>query len=101
MLRDKGIEEPGTISADVPVCAELLIEIQGDNFAYAAQAIGANSHQALIRTSAPLCLGTPVTIYLTQTGRSATGRIISETRELSHFEVEFTTSDPPGLGVQW
>lgn len=93
MLRDKCLAEPKTILGEVPVAAELLIEIRGENFVYAGQAIGASSRRAQIKTSAPLCLGTEVTVYVAETGRSATGRIISETQGLSHFGVEFTLFD--------
>ena len=85
----KGIDERGTISGNVPVWAELLIEIRGERFAYAGEAIGWTARQALIRTSAPLSLGSEITIHVPRTGRSTPGRIVSETRELSHFGVEF------------
>lgn len=96
MLPDKCLAESKTILGEVPVAAELLIEIRGENFVYAGQAIGASSRRAQIKTSAPLCLGTEVTVYVAETGRSATGRIISETQGLSHFGVEFTLFDACG-----
>lgn len=83
MLPDKCLAERKTILGEVPVAAELLIEIRGENFVYAGQAIGASSRRAQIKTSAPLCLGTEVTVYVAETGRSATGRIISETQGFS------------------
>lgn len=68
--------------------AELLIELPGERFVYAGQAIAGNSRQALIRTSAPLGVDTEVTIHIPSTGQSAVGRIVSEARELSHFGIE-------------
>ena len=89
----KGRDEHASISGDVAISAELLIEIQGEDFAYAGEAIGWNSHQALIRTSAPLALGTEITIYVPRTGRSTPALIVSETREPSHFGVELAAPD--------
>src|ERR1051326_8708272 len=93
MRSAKGIHEPIDIPGDTPVSAELLIEIRGERFAYAGEAIGWNARQALIRTSAPLTLGTEVTIHMPGTGRSTPGLIVSEARELSHFGVELSVPD--------
>ncbi|HKR31706.1 MAG TPA: hypothetical protein VJT08_14590 [Terriglobales bacterium] len=81
MLRDKCLAEPKTILGEVAVAAELLIEIRGENFVYAGQALGASSRRAQIKTSAPLCFGTEVTVYVAETGRSATGRIIRKPKD--------------------
>lgn len=75
------------------IATELLIEIQGERFVYAGEAIGWNARQALIRTSAPLALGTEVTVHVPGTGRSMPGLIVSEARELSHFGVELAAPE--------
>lgn len=93
MRSAKDISELANIPGDARVWAELLIEIQGERFAYAGEAIGWNARQALIRTSAPLTLGTEITIHVPRTGRSTPGLIVSEARELSHFGVELAAPD--------
>jgi hypothetical protein len=93
MRSAKDINELGNIPGEARISAELLIEIQGERFAYAGEAIRWNARQALIRTSAPLALGTEVTIHVPRTGRSTPGLIVSEARELSHFGVELAAPD--------
>jgi hypothetical protein len=56
---------------------DVLIEVQGEDFAYAGETVRVSLHGALIRTSAPLQLGTPVTVYVHRTGKSAAARIVS------------------------
>ena len=89
----KTIDELFNIPVNIGISAELLIEIQGERFAYAGEAIGWNSRQALIRTSAPLALGSEITIHVPRTGRSTPGVIVSEARQLSHFGVELAAPD--------
>lgn len=57
---------------------DLLIEIRGERFAYAAHAIGMIDRGMLIKTSAPLGLGTEVIVHMHSSGRSASARIVSE-----------------------
>jgi hypothetical protein len=89
----KGMDELANVSGDVAIWAELLIEIQGQCFAYAGEAIGWNSREVLIRTSAPLALGSEITIHVPRTGRSTPALIVSEAREVSHFGVDLTAPD--------
>ena len=68
-------------SATIPrrstrVETDVLIEVQGEGFAYAGETVTVNLHGALIRTSAPLAIGTPVTIHVHRTGRSAPAHIV-------------------------
>ena len=93
MRSAKGINELANIPGDTRVSAELLIEIQGERFAYAGEAIDWNARQALIRTSAPLAVGTEVTIHVPRTGRSTPGLIVAKARELSHFGVALAAPD--------
>jgi len=56
---------------------DVLIEVRGEDFAYAGETVRVSLHGALIRTSAPLQLGTPVTVYVHRTGKSAQAHIVS------------------------
>ena len=56
---------------------DVLIEVRGEDFAYAGETIRVSFHGALIRTSAPLEIGTPVTVYVHRTGKSAPAHIVS------------------------
>ncbi|PYY13374.1 MAG: hypothetical protein DMG60_22105 [Acidobacteria bacterium] len=56
---------------------DVLIEVQGEGFAYAGETLRVSLHGALIRTSAPLEIGTPVTLYVHRTGKSALAHIVS------------------------
>ena len=79
------MEQPETAQWDDPTTArrstrietDVLIEVQGDGFAYAGETLRVSLHGALIRTSAPLEVGTPVTVYVHRTGRSAPAHIVS------------------------
>ena len=72
---------------------DLPIEIRGERFAYTAHASGMIDRGMLIKTSAPLGLGTEVIVYTHRGGRSASARIVSQARELSHCGVELTSPD--------
>jgi PilZ domain len=62
---------------------DVLIEVQGDGFAYAGETVRVSLHGALIRTSAPLQVGTPVTVYVHRTGKSAQAQIVSVVHDTS------------------
>src|SRR5437762_1404994 len=53
------------------VAADILIEVQGDRFAYAGETVTVNLHGALIRIAAPLKLEDRITLYVHSTGKSA------------------------------
>ena len=68
---------------------DVLVELQGEQFAYAGETLVVNLHGALIRTSAPLELGNIVTIHVQQTGKVAPGRVVFASYENSpHYGVE-------------
>ena len=68
---------------------DVLVELQGERFAYAGETAVVNLHGALIRTSANLELGTPVTIHVYRTGKAAPGRIVFASYDSSpHYGVE-------------
>jgi hypothetical protein len=58
------------------VQTDVLIEVQGEGFAYAGETVTVNLHGALIRTSAALAIGTLVTIHVHRTGKSAPAHIV-------------------------
>jgi len=62
---------------------DVLIEVQGDGFAYAGETVRVSLHGALIRTSAPLEVGTPVTVYVHRTGKSSQAHIVSVVHDTS------------------
>ena len=73
---------------------DVLIEVQGDGFAYAGETLRVSLHGALIRTSAPLEVGTPVTVYVHRTGKSASAHIVSVIHDVSsRYGIEL---DQPG-----
>ena len=68
---------------------DVLVELQGERFAYAGETSVVNLHGALIRTAAPLELGTQITIHVQQTGKAAPGRVVFASYELPvHYGVE-------------
>jgi len=68
--------------------ADVLIELQGERFAYAGEAITVNLHGALVRVAAPLKLGDRITIHVHHTGRSAGGGVVFADYEQSRFGIE-------------
>lgn len=76
------------------IAAAVLIEVQGDGFAHAGEAVKVNLHGALIRTAASLELGSPITIHVPRTGKSAHGRIVFASYENSpHYGIELDRPD--------
>lgn len=68
---------------------DVLVELQGERFAYAGETSVVNLHGALIRTAAPLQLGMPVTIHVHRTGKAAAGRVVFASYETPpHYGVE-------------
>lgn len=68
---------------------DVLVELKGEQFAYAGETSIVNLHGALIKTAALLELGTQVTIHVHQTGKAASGRVV------------FASYDnPPHYGVE-
>lgn len=73
--------------------SDVLIEVQGENFAYAGEAIILNLHGALVRVAAPLKLGESITIHVHGTGKSALASIVFADYETSQFGVELDCPD--------
>lgn len=70
------------------ITTDILIEVQGEGFAYAGQTVTVNVHGALIRTSAPLKLGDQITLHVHLTGQSTIATVVFAIEELSHFGIE-------------
>ena len=76
------------------VQTDVLIEVKGEDFAYAGETVTVNLHGALIRTSAALEVGLPVKIHVHTTGKSAQGRIvIAGSNADSRYGVELDEPD--------
>jgi hypothetical protein len=84
------------------VAADVLIEVQGERFAYAGETVIVNLHGALVRIAAPLKLGDRITLYVHRTGRSASAGVVFADYEATKFGVELDSpeniwgmADPP------
>jgi len=75
------------------VAADILIEVQGERFAYAGETVMVNLHGALIRIAASLKLGERITLHLHNTGRSAAAAVVFADYEASHFGIELETPE--------
>lgn len=71
---------------------DVLVEVQGEGFAYAGETITVNLHGALVRIAAPLKRGDRVTIHVHRTGKSATGAVVFASGE-SQFGIELEMPD--------
>jgi len=74
------------VKADV--AADVLIEVQGERFAYAGETVTVNLHGALVRITAPLKLGERVNLYVHRTGRSVGAGVVFADYEASQFGIE-------------
>jgi len=70
------------------ISIDVLVEVQGDGFAYAGETITVNLHGALVKIAAPLNVGDRVTLYVHRTGKSAPGRVVFADAGSSQFGVE-------------
>lgn len=68
--------------------ADILIEVQGDSFAYAGETITVNLHGALVRIAAPLKPGDSITVHVHRTGMSAQARVVFAEDELKQVGIE-------------
>ena len=72
---------------------DVLIELQGERFAYAGETLTVNLHGALVRTSAPLQIGTPITVHVHRTGKSAPAHIVFAQESSSRYGIELDHPD--------
>jgi hypothetical protein len=70
------------------ITTDVLVEVQGDGFAYAGETITVNLHGALVRVVAPLKHGDRVNLHVHSTGKSALGTVVFANSGLSQFGIE-------------
>lgn len=70
------------------IAADVLIEVQGEKFAYAGETVTVSLHGALVRISAPLQVGDRVTLHAQGTSRSAGAEVVFADAEASEFGIE-------------
>jgi PilZ domain len=81
LCEDANPNTGGKTRRSTRVETDVLIEVRGDRFAYAGEAVTVSPHGALIRTSALLELGSLVTVHVHRTGKSASAHVVSAMRE--------------------
>jgi hypothetical protein len=72
---------------------DVLVEVQGESFAYAGETLRVSLHGALIRIAAPLQLGDRIVLHVQETGKSAEARIVFMDAGTLHFGMEFVTPE--------
>jgi hypothetical protein len=84
------------------VAADVLIEVQGERFAYAGETTTVNLHGALVRVAAPLNVGDPITLHVHNSGKSVGAEVVFADYEASQFGLELDRpeniwgmADPP------
>jgi hypothetical protein len=76
------------------VLSDVVIEVKGEKFAYAGEALTVNLHGALIKTAARLDWGTALMIYVHRTGKSARARVVFVSKEdSSQYGVELEDAE--------
>jgi PilZ domain-containing protein len=75
-------------STRIPTDANVLVEMPGEEGAYAGETITVNLHGALVRIAAPLKRGDRVTIHVHRTGKSVPASIVFADCGRSQFGIE-------------
>lgn len=75
-------------STRIPTDINVLLEVQGEEFAYAGETITVNLHGALVRIAAPLKRGDRVTLHVHRTGKFAPGAVVFANSGISQFGIE-------------
>jgi PilZ domain-containing protein len=70
------------------VAADVLIEVQGEKFAYAGETITVNLHGALVRVAARLKVGDRIMLYVHSTRKSAPASVVFVDEQASQFGLE-------------
>ena len=73
-VMNKEIDSTPRRSTRIPT--DVLVEVQGEGFAYPGGTITVNLHGALVSVAAPLRLGDRVTLHVHRTGKSAPAAIV-------------------------
>lgn len=69
------------------IATDVLVELKGERFAYAAETVTVNLHGTLLRSAAPLNVGDRIVIHVHNTGKSAPAVIVFA-GESSQFGIE-------------
>lgn len=72
---------------------DVLVELQGEGFAYAGKTVTLNLHGALVHVSAPLKLGDRVILHVHLTGKSALASVVFVDEATSEFGIELDAPD--------
>ena len=75
-------------STRIPADFNVLLEMQGEEFAYAGETITVNLHGALVRIAAPLKHEDRVTIHVHRTGKAVPASIVFADDARSQFGIE-------------
>ena len=75
-------------STRIPADLNVLLEMPGEEFAYAGETILVNLHGALVRIAAPLKHGDRVTVHVHRTGKSVPANIVFADSGRSQFGIE-------------
>ena len=75
-------------STRIPTDVNVLLEVRGEEFAYAGETITVNLHGALVRIAAPLKRGDRVTLHVHPTGKSAAAAVVFANSGISQFGIE-------------
>ena len=75
-------------STRIPTDLNVLLEMDGEEFAYAGETITVNLHGALVRIAAPLKQGDRVTVHVHRTGKSVPANIVFADCGRSQFGIE-------------
>lgn len=70
------------------VAADVLIEVHGEQCAYAGETVAVSLHGALVRIAAPLKLGDRITLHVQSTGKSVAAGVVFADYQASHFGIE-------------
>ncbi len=80
-------------STRIPADLNVLLEMQGEEFAYAGETITVNLHGALVRIAAPLKHGDRVTVHVHRTGKSVPANIVFADCGRSQFGIELESPE--------
>lgn len=75
------------------IATDVLVELQGEGFAYAGETITVNLHGALVRVSAPLKLADRITVHVHRTGKSAAAAVVFANHGASEFGIELEDAE--------
>ena len=95
MPHDVGESNGGGFTArrSTRIATDVLVELQGEGFAYAGKTVTLNLHGALVHVLAPLKLGDRVTLHVHLTGKSAPAGVVFVDEAASEFGIELDVTD--------